>query len=274
MPDASSAYGFPPRAGVLPSVWVSLPPPSTAVDALRRAVTGAILAESSAHTLEPEETRRKGRRHLKAVPVTGRHAAGGAPADEPEVEDDHREVWLLVERAREGDGEAFGLIYDRYADVVFRYVFYRVGDRGLAEDLTSETFLRALRRIGSFTYQGRDIGAWLVTIARNLILDHVKSARSRLESTTDEIGLVGDHASSTVRPPTPEALVLDSLTSAALMEAVDALNLEQRECVLLRFVQGFSVSETAAIMGKNDGAIKALQHRAVRKLATLVGDSL
>ena len=68
--------------------------------------------------------------------------------------------------------------------------------------------------------------------------------------------------------------MLDSLTSAALMAAVHALNLEQRECVLLRFVQGFSVAETASIMGKNDGAIKALQHRAVRKLATLVGDSL
>ncbi|MHA3701503.1 sigma-70 family RNA polymerase sigma factor [Jatrophihabitans sp. YIM 134969] len=238
--------------------------------ALRDAVRGVLDAESSAHALEPDEPRRGGR-HLRAVGVPGRKAV---EPEEPEVEDDHREVWQLVERARDGDGEAFGLIYDRYADVVYRYVFYRVGDRGLAEDLTSETFLRALRRIGSFTYQGRDIGAWLVTIARNLILDHVKSARSRLESTTDEIGLVGDHASSTVRPPTPEVLVLDSLTSAALMEAVDALNLEQRECVLLRFVQGFSVSETAAIMGKNDGAIKALQHRAVRKLATLVGDSL
>lgn len=273
MAHASTAYGLPARVANVPSVWVSLPPPTTALAALRRAVQGALVAESSAHTLEDEPPRRRGR-HLKAVNGGGRHASGGDSGDTPEVEDDHREVWALVERARDGDGDAFGLIYDKYADVVYRYVFYRVGDRGLAEDLTSETFLRALRRIGSFTYQGRDIGAWLVTIARNLILDHVKSARSRLETTTDEIGLVGDHATSTVRPPTPEALVLDSLTSVALMEAVDALNLEQRECVLLRFVQGFSVSETAAIMGKNDGAIKALQHRAVRKLATIVGDTL
>ncbi len=272
MPHASSAYGLPPRPGTIPSVWVALPPPGTALIALRDAVRDALVAPSSAHNLDDDEPGRRGRRHLKPVPTAGRHASGSHD-DEP-VEDDHREVWRLVERARDGDGEAFGLIYDRYADVVFRYVFYRVGDRGLAEDLTSETFLRALRRIGTFTYQGRDIGAWLVTIARNLILDHVKSARSRLESTTDEIGLVGDHATSTVRPPTPEALVLDSLTSAALMDAVDALNLDQRECVLLRFVQGFSVSETAAIMGKNDGAIKALQHRAVRKLATIVGDTL
>ena len=273
MPPVTPASGFPVPAT---AGAVGLPSPGAGLPSLGRlweAVAGALVVHSEAHTLDGGATTRS-RRHLSSVPGPGRHAAGGPGRDDPDVEADHREVWALVERAREGDGEAFGQIYDRYADVVYRYVFYRVGDRGLAEDLTSETFLRALRRIGSFTYQGRDIGAWLVTIARNLILDHVKSARSRLESTTDEIGLVGDHATSTVRPPTPEALVLDSLTSAALMEAVDALNLEQRECVLLRFVQGFSVAETASIMGKNDGAIKALQHRAVRKLATLVGDTL
>ena len=68
-------------------------------------------------------------------------------------------------------------------DVVFRYVLFRVGDRELAEDVTSETFLRALRRIASVSYQGRDVGAWFVTIARNLVLDHVKSSRFRLEVT-------------------------------------------------------------------------------------------
>jgi RNA polymerase sigma-70 factor, ECF subfamily len=68
--------------------------------------------------------------------------------------------------------------------------------------------------------------------------------------------------------------VLDLLTSERLMAAVSRLGDEQRECVMLRFIQGFSVSETAAVMGKNDGAIKALQHRAVRKLAELVGNDL
>jgi RNA polymerase sigma-70 factor (ECF subfamily) len=70
---------------------------------------------------------------------------------------------------------------------VFRFVYFRVGNRQLAEDLTSDTFLRALKRIGSFTWQGRDLGAWLVTIARNLVADHFKSGRYRLEVTTGDV---------------------------------------------------------------------------------------
>lgn len=173
-----------------------------------------------------------------------------------------------VEWAQRGDRQAFGRLYDEYGDTVFRYVYYRVGSRDMAEDLTSETFLRALRRIGTISYQGRDIGAWFVTIARNIILDHLKSARNRLEVTTADT-VEGDQ-----REPSPESAVVELLTNERLMAAVNQLGDEQRECVMLRFIQGFSVAETAAVMGKNDGAIKALQHRAVRKLAELVGDEL
>ncbi|HVU91150.1 MAG TPA: sigma-70 family RNA polymerase sigma factor [Jatrophihabitans sp.] len=190
------------------------------------------------------------------------------PADPPEIDETHVETWRLVARAQEGDGEAFGQLYDRYADTVYRFIYFRVNDRGLAEDFTSETFLRALRRIGSISYQGRDIGAWFVTIARNIVLDHLKSARHRLETTTADTIEGREHAQST------EAAVLDTLQSERLMQAVSQLGDEQRECVMLRFVHGMSVSETAQIMGKNDGAIKALQHRAVRKLADLVGSEL
>lgn len=184
------------------------------------------------------------------------------------VDADHVEIWELVHRAQAGDGEAFGVLYDRYVDLVFRFIYYRVNDRALAEDFTSETFLRALRRIGSISYQGRDIGAWFVTIARNIVLDHMKSARNRLETTTADTIESREYERST------EAAVLDTLQSERLMQAINELGDEQRECIMLRFIQGLSVSETAAIMGKNDGAIKALQHRAVRKLADLVGGEL
>lgn len=175
-------------------------------------------------------------------------------------------VMALLTAAQSGDGEAFGQLYDRYVDVVHRYVAYRVGNAALAEDLTSETFLRALRRISSFTWQGRDFGAWLVTIARNLIADHFKSGRYRLEITTEDI-LESGPAQTT---DGPESLVLDSLTNATLLSAVKKLNPEQQECIVLRFLQGLSVNETALAMGKNDGAIKALQYRAVRALARLL----
>jgi RNA polymerase sigma-70 factor (ECF subfamily) len=196
-----------------------------------------------------------------------RHAAT-RPSGPPDVPDEHAASWQLVARAKGGDGVAFGQLYDGYVDMVYRFIYFRVNDRALAEDFTSETFLRALRRISSFDYQGRDIGAWFVTIARNIILDHLKSARTRLEVPTD--GPLDGHRSE----PSPEAAVLDLLTSERLMAAVRQLGDEQRECVVLRFVQGFSVSETAAVLGKNEGAVKALQHRAVRKLAELLADEL
>jgi RNA polymerase sigma-70 factor, ECF subfamily len=159
---------------------------------------------------------------------------------------------------------AFSDLYDRYFDVVFRYVLFRMGDRNLAEDITQETFLRALRRLSSVSYQGKDIGAWFVTIARNLIFDHVKSSRFRLESTTSDM--------IEVSPSThgPEQQVLDGATYEELTRCVRKLNSDQQECINLRFLQGLSVAETARIMERNEGAVKALQHRAVRRLAQLL----
>lgn len=174
------------------------------------------------------------------------------------------DVVPLVTAAQAGDRQAFGELYRAYADTVFRYVYYRVSTRALAEDLTSETFVRALRRITTFTWQGRDFGAWLVTIARNLIADHFKCSRHRMEVSTGEM-LDGDEAT----PPVDTA-VLAGLTATAVRAAVARLNQAQRECVTLRFLQGLTVAETALLMGKNEGAIKTLQYRAVRTLGRMI----
>ncbi|KPI01958.1 RNA polymerase, sigma-24 subunit, RpoE, ECF subfamily [Actinobacteria bacterium OK074] len=182
----------------------------------------------------------------------------------PAADSDSARMMDLVERAQDGEADAFGRLYDQYSDTVYRYIYYRVGSKATAEDLTSETFLRALRRIGTFTYQGRDFGAWLVTIARNLVADHFKSSRFRLEVTTGEMLDANEVERS------PEDSVLESLSNAALLDAVRRLNPQQQECVTLRFLQGLSVAETARVMGKNEGAIKTLQYRAVRTLARLL----
>ncbi|MGE7436751.1 MULTISPECIES: ECF subfamily RNA polymerase sigma factor, BldN family [Kitasatospora] len=203
-----------------------------------------------------------GTRSRTALGGTGRSRARTAPSTG--VETEHNPIMDLVERAQNGESEAFGRLYDHYADTVYRYIYYRVGSRATAEDLTSETFLRALRRIGTFTWQGRDFGAWLVTIARNLVADHFKSSRFRLEVTT------GEMLDSNECERSPEDSVLESLSNAALLDAVRRLNPQQQECVTLRFLQGLSVAETARIMGKNEGAIKTLQYRAVRTLARLL----
>ena len=97
------------------------------------------------------------------APAGSRGSRGSGP-DRDDVVDSR--VVALVELAKGGDREAFGQLYDAYVDTVHRYLFVRVGQRALAEDLTSETFLRALRRIDSFTWQGKDIAAWFITIAR------------------------------------------------------------------------------------------------------------
>ncbi|MFI0777702.1 ECF subfamily RNA polymerase sigma factor, BldN family [Streptomyces sp. NPDC021212] len=199
--------------------------------------------------------------------AVGRRSRGSAStARRPSADSDSRRMMDLVERAQAGEAEAFGRLYDQYADTVYRYIYYRVGGRATAEDLTSETFLRALRRIGTFTWQGRDFGAWLVTIARNLVADHFKSSRFRLEVTTGEMLDANEVERS------PEDSVLESLSNAALLQAVRKLNPQQQECVTLRFLQGLSVAETARVMGKNEGAIKTLQYRAVRTLARLLPD--
>jgi RNA polymerase sigma-70 factor (ECF subfamily) len=194
------------------------------------------------------------------LPAAGT-ASDGAASSDPMKE--------LVLRARDGDAEAFGLLYDHYVDLVYRYVYYRVGSHPLAEDLTSETFLRALRRMSSFSWQGKDFGAWLVTIGRNLIADHFKSGRYRLEICTAELLEPGDAVQEG-----PEQAVLTAMTNRTLLEAVRRLGSEQQECVVLRFLHGLSVTETALIMGKKTGAIKALQYRAVRALARTLPEDL
>ncbi|RLK60647.1 sigma-70 family RNA polymerase sigma factor [Actinokineospora cianjurensis] len=199
---------------------------------------------------------------------SARAGTDGAGQDGAVPDQAHSESWALVHAAQQGDTVAFGQLYDRYVDVVYRYVLFRVGDRELAEDVTSETFLRALRRITSVTYQGRDVGAWFVTIARNLVLDHVKSSRFRLEVSTPEI-----RDSERVEAG-PEQQVMSKVTREALLGCVDQLGDDQRECIVLRFLQGLSVAETAEIMNRNEGAVKALQHRAVRRLAQLLPTEL
>ncbi|MFJ8112897.1 ECF subfamily RNA polymerase sigma factor, BldN family [Streptomyces sp. NPDC096132] len=200
-----------------------------------------------------------------AVGRRGRSTGGATTAPRrPAADSDSARMMDLVERAQAGEADAFGRLYDQYSDTVYRYIYYRVGGKATAEDLTSETFLRALRRIGTFTWQGRDFGAWLVTIARNLVADHFKSSRFRLEVTTGEMLDANEVERS------PEDSVLESLSNAALLDAVRRLNPQQQECVTLRFLQGLSVAETARVMGKNEGAIKTLQYRAVRTLARLL----
>jgi RNA polymerase sigma-70 factor (ECF subfamily) len=165
-----------------------------------------------------------------------------------------------VDRAQRGDRLAFGRLYGHYSDTVYRYIYYRVGSKATAEDLTSETFLRALRRIGTFTWQGRDFGAWLVTIARNLVADHFKSSRFRLEVTTGEF-LDTDEVECS-----PEDSVLESLSNEALRAALQRLPDRMRQ-VTLRWSMGAPVAGIARDLGITASTVRVHLHQARLRLA-------
>jgi RNA polymerase sigma-70 factor, ECF subfamily len=190
-----------------------------------------------------------------------------ATSSEESAEDRERLIGL-VELARGGDAEAFGLLYDHYQSSVYRFLYYRTRSAVVAEDLCSETFFRALRSMSSFRWQGKDFGAWLMTIARNLATDHFKAGRTRLEMTTEDMGQHDDETEG------PENAVLASLTNEILLEALTKLPNEQRDCLIMRFLQGMSIAETAAALGRSDGAVKQLQLRGVRNLARLMPEGL
>ena len=120
----------------------------------------------------------------------------------------------------------------------------------------------------NFRWQGKDFGAWLMTIARNLATDHFKAGRTRLELTTEDMGLHDDATEG------PETSVLAGLTNEILLRALKELPDEQRDCLIMRFLQGMSIAETAAVLGRSDGAIKQLQLRGVRNLAKLMPDGM
>ena len=185
-------------------------------------------------------------------------------ASSEDSEADRTRLIALVELARGGDSEAFGQLYDHYQGSVYRFVYYRTRSQTLAEDLTSETFLRALRNMSGFRWQGKDFGAWLMTIARNLCTDHFKAGRTRLEQTTDDMGAHDDATEG------PENAVMAGLTNELLLDGLRQLSDEQRDCLIMRFLQGLSIAETAEVLGRSEGAVKQLQLRGVRNLAKLL----
>lgn len=180
----------------------------------------------------------------------------------------NEDVVAMVARAQDGDTAAFAEIYDRYVDQVYGFVYRRTGHRQTAEDLTADVFTRAYRRLGSFEWQGVDIGAWFMTIARNRVYDHYKSASTRFETAVD----IAPDGPLTSAPDDPERVASSRDLAKGLGRALENLKDSHREVIELRFVHNLSVAETAEVMDRTVGACKALQYRALRALAAEVED--
>ncbi|WP_020525891.1 sigma-70 family RNA polymerase sigma factor [Catelliglobosispora koreensis] len=179
-------------------------------------------------------------------------------------------IAATVERAQNGDKAAIADLYGRYGDTILRYAYSKTFNEALAEDLASEVWVNALRSLHSYKDQGRDIGAWLITIARNHITDYFKSHRTRKELLAADIREAAGDRADDYHGRQPES-ALDRLAHAELHEAIRSLNPRQREVIVLRFLCQRSIAETAALMGDKPDSIKALQFRATTALAERLG---
>ena len=171
----------------------------------------------------------------------------------------------LVDRARSGDQDALGALYDAYSDRLYRYCLTRVGDETEAEDLAEDVFLKVLGAIERFEWRpgeaGQRIpfGAWLFRIARNEVASFQRRAASR-----PQLAELPDNLHDTSRGPAE--LAETKLTIEEVFRAVRELPDAQREVILLRFASGLSVAETAAALGKKEPNVKVLQHKGVKSL--------
>jgi RNA polymerase sigma-70 factor, ECF subfamily len=169
------------------------------------------------------------------------------------------EVRRLVGAAQAGDRDALEELYLIHFDRIYSYLHMTVGNRHDAEDLTTQTFLRMLESIGKFRWRSAPFSAWLFRIAHNLSMDHFRAGR-RWQPEEE--------------PPEPrdseersaEDAAFQSIGRKSMLAMIDGLSAEQQQVLTLKFVFNFSNGEAATILGKSEGAVKSLQHRALVSL--------
>ena len=184
--------------------------------------------------------------------VVTSHSEGRAGSENERVRE-------LVERAQQGDRVALEELYLIHFDRIYSYLHLSVGSRHDAEDLTTQTFLKMLESIGRFRWQSVPFSAWLFRIAHNLAMDHFRAKRRWQPEEEVSEAVQGEETSA-------EEQALAALAQASLLDLIQRLSPEQRQVLTLKFVFRFSNGEVATVLGKTEGAIKSLQHRA---LATL-----
>src|ERR687886_285997 len=181
-----------------------------------------------------------------------------ATAEKP-AREQGADVRALVQRAQQGDRAALEELYLIHFDRIYSYLHMTVGNRHDAEDLTTQTFLKMLESIGKFRWGSAPFSAWLFRIAHNLAMDHFRAAR-RWQPEEEVPEPEADEATSA------ETGALESIGRRSMLELIDDLSTEQQQVLTLKFVLNFPNGEVATILGKTEGAIKSLQHRALVSL--------
>jgi len=176
-----------------------------------------------------------------------------------------QEIPNLIELAQNGSPEAAGSLYHYHHPAIFRYLFYRTGDRQAAEDLTGEVFLKMMQALPGFNGGNGAFRAWLFQIARNLSIDHLRRALAHPhQEFPEEMSAPGLD---------PERSTEASLTENALRTALTGLGDDQKDVILLRFIEGLPLAETARALHKSEDAVKGLQRRALIALREALSQS-
>ena len=180
--------------------------------------------------------------------------AAAKPAREQQAQ-----IRALVARAQKGDRDALEELYLIHFDRIYSYLHMSVGNRHDAEDLTTQTFLKMLESIGKFRFQAAPFSAWLFRIAHNLAMDHFRAAR-RWQPEEEVPEVAGDEE------PSAESQALQAIGRQSMLALIENLSPEQQQVLTLKFVFNFPNADVATILGKTEGAIKSLQHRALVSL--------
>ena len=185
---------------------------------------------------------------------------GTGSADEV-VTDDQLTVIRLVERAAEGDVEAYGELYSIYLNRIYRYVFHQVRDKMIAEDITEEVFVKAWKAIDSCRGREKTFLPWLYRIAQNHVIDNLRRSKKQTSIEMETVGELGS----------PQLEVEGDLERQELLGVIARLPQNQRQVIILKFIEGLDNPEIASIMGKSQGAIRVLQTRALARLRKYLG---
>ena len=169
---------------------------------------------------------------------------------------DDAEITRLVEWAADGGVEAFGELYSIYLDKIYRYVFYQVRDRMTAEDLVQEIFLKVWKALGGYRRERSSFSTWIYRIAHNHVIDYFRTRRQHQTLEEDIPALAAG----------PEQEAEERLIQQELSEAISCLPPQQRQIIILKFIEGLDNWEIAQIMAKREGAIRVMQMRALRAL--------
>ncbi len=168
----------------------------------------------------------------------------------------------LLKFAQEGNTEAFGAIYERFADKVYRYLNAHLGNSLDAEDITEEVFIRVWRSLPDYHERGTPFLSYVFRIARNALIDHYRRERRTAGQLSSEDVMIADHK------PGPGEVVSQQMEHKELREALDDLKDDYRNVLVMRFLSDMSPEETAHAMGRSAGAVRVLQHRALAALRT------